>query len=63
MTNEQKRWLVSSANTFMTVFLMAVYPFIDQIDAQSLENGVLMGIVGTALRAAFKVMIENYLKK
>jgi hypothetical protein len=61
LTDNQKKWIVSTANTFVTVFLMAIYPNIEKLNAQSLENGVAIGIIGAALRAAIKIIVGKYL--
>lgn len=53
-----KRYVISSAITFLTGFLLAFYPEIDNITLGSFKDGSFLGIIFVALRAGVKMAAE-----
>lgn len=58
-----KRYAISSFITFFTGFVLAIAAQIDTLTIQSFESGAAVGLLITALRAGFKLLIEAAVKK
>ncbi len=61
MSEETKRWLVSSAVTFFAGFAVVILPALDTITLESLRGGVVVGLLMAGVRAGVKAVIEAYL--
>ncbi len=55
-----KKWILSSAITFVAAFCIAVLPSIDTITTESLRNGAIIGLILTGVRAAVKALMEGF---
>ncbi len=53
-----KDYAISSLVTLVSVFSVTVVAQIDGINAESLQNGAIFSVILTAVRAAFKAVIE-----
>lgn len=58
MKKDVKRHCISAVITFVTGFLLGILPNIDQFTPENIKNGVIVGILASAFRAALKVTIE-----
>ena len=62
MTQEKKdtlkRYVVSSLLTFASGFIIAISSNIESITQDNIENGVLVGVLMTAIRAGIKFALE-----
>lgn len=58
MTKSQKHWLMSSVQTFLTGFVLAILPFLSNVDLAHLEKATLIGIITAGVRAGFKALGE-----
>ena len=63
MSKKAKKWLMSSLITFITAFGTVILSQYDALQLSSLTDGVLMGVIFTALRAGVKALLEMYLVK
>ena len=58
MNETLKRYLISSATTFIAVFALALLPEISDFTLESFKSGAVFGVIVTALRAGLKAGIE-----
>jgi hypothetical protein len=58
MNQNVKRYLISSAVTFLTGFCIAVAPMIDGITLEGIKTGALTGLAFAGIRAGLKAVIE-----
>lgn len=59
MTKENiKRYLISSAVTFATSFIVVLLAEIDTFTVESLKDGAIIGVLFTASRAGIKGILE-----
>ena len=58
MNKTLKRYLISSAVTFVAVFLLALLPELSEFTLEGLKNGAIAGIVVALLRAGVKAGVE-----
>ena len=61
MSDNTKRWLISSGVTFLTGFLIALVPQLDSITLETIKTGAYVGILFAALRAGVKAVAEWFL--
>jgi hypothetical protein len=55
-----KRYLLSSATTFLTSFAAVLLLNIDAINMQTLSSAATTGILFVAARAGIKALLESY---
>lgn len=53
-----KRYLISSAQTFLAVFLPLAIPQLLELDWNNIDGAIIGGIVVTSIRLALKVTWE-----
>jgi hypothetical protein len=58
-----KRYLISSAVTFITAFCVAILPSIDTFTLADFKNGVIVGAIFVAFRAGIKAVLESLVAK
>lgn len=58
ITENTKRWLISSAVTFVSGFSIAMLSVIDDITLETVRNGAVVAVVFTAIRAGLKGLLE-----
>ena len=58
MNKTFKRYAMSSLITFVSGFAMSMLAQYDKVTLETVQNGALLGIVFTALRAGFKLVLE-----
>ena len=58
-----KRYLISSGVTFISIFLIVIVSEIDNITLGSFRNGVMLGILFSAIRAGIKGILEVGIKE
>lgn len=62
MTNNTKRWLRSTAETFVSGFLVTMSLQLDSITSiESITTSLLMGVFFACARGGLKAAIESYL--
>ena len=61
MSENTKRYLISSLTTFLTGFALVLLSQWDSITLASFTDGSLMGLVFVAVRAGVKALIEYLL--
>ena len=58
MNQNIKRYLISSAVTFLTGFCIAVVPMIDSLTLSGIKTGALAGLAFAGIRAGIKAVME-----
>ena len=58
MSENTKRWLISTGVTFAAGFAVAVLPQIDTLSLESLRDGALVGVLFAGVRAGVKAILE-----
>jgi hypothetical protein len=61
MNKTLKTYAVSSLITFLTAFGLVIVSHIDTLTLTTIKNGALAGLLGMALRAGVKALIEYLL--
>lgn len=61
MSENTKRWLISSGVTFLAGFALVLVAELDNLTLSSLGNGAAVGVVFTGVRAGFKAVLESFL--
>lgn len=62
MKDTTKRYITSTAVTFLTGFCLYFITEIDNISLETLLNGSFMGVIFAGVRAGFKALIEAFLR-
>lgn len=60
MSETVKRYLISTAITFVAGFAIALIPSLDNITLENIGTGALAGVVFAALRAGLKAVLEGF---
>jgi len=63
MNTEVKRYIISSAITFLSAFLLVVGSDLGNLDAETLSYGALLGILIAGVRVGVKAIAESFLAK
>lgn len=63
MNKTLKKYLVSTAITFLSGFGLVILASIDNLSIESFENGAIIAIVFSASRAGVKASLEFLLAK
>lgn len=63
MNETTKRYLISSAITFLSTFLVVLGSQLGDVSQDTFSNGALLGIIITAGRAGVKVLAEKLITK
>lgn len=61
--NDLKRYLISSAITFSSAFLMSIALQINEMSVEALTGSVIIGIILTAFRYGIKALAELFILK
>lgn len=61
MSDKTKEYLLSTALTFLTGFLLVVAPELDTLSLQSLQDGTLVGILLSGVRLGLKMAVQAIL--
>ena len=56
MTQNQKHWLYSSIQSFLSGFVVAIIPYLATLDYHNITNAVIVGILVAGVRAGFKAL-------
>ena len=56
-----KRYIISSALTFLTGFALVLVGQADGITLESFRDGTLVGVLFVAVRAGLKMLLEAFL--
>lgn len=56
-----KRWVWSTAITFIAGAALAIVPEIDSVTLADFQNGAIVGLVFAGVRAGFKAVVELFL--
>jgi hypothetical protein len=62
MTDNQKKWLISSGVTFLTGFLISIIPMLDELSVQDLGWATLGGLLLAGFRGGIKQFAEYLIK-
>lgn len=57
-----KRYAISTLVTFTTGFLAVIATQIDTISLETIQSGMLLGIIASAIRAGVKATIEHIMR-
>ncbi|MBI4128624.1 MAG: hypothetical protein HY460_01115 [Parcubacteria group bacterium] len=63
ISEDTKRWLVSSIVTFLATFLVALGTNIGNLGTEAVTSSALAGIVLLAVRAGIKAVTEALLRR
>lgn len=63
MSDKTKEYLLSTAITFFTGFLIVVAPALDTLTLDSLQDGTLVGILFAGVRLGIKMVVQAILAK
>lgn len=58
MNNKTKKWLISSAVTFVTGFIIVIAPMLNDLDLNSLGWATFSGILFAGIRGGVKYLAE-----
>lgn len=58
MSESVKEYIVSTALTFLTAFLMILSTKIDTLSFESLKDGTIIGILASSLRLGLKMFVQ-----
>jgi hypothetical protein len=61
MSETTRRYLISTAITFASGFLVIVAPAIQSLTVDSVQDGVLMGLFIAGARAGVKAVAETFM--
>ena len=56
-----KDYIKSAVITFVAGMALVIVPEIDRISLESFQDGALVGLVFTAVRTGFKMLLEAFL--
>lgn len=63
MSEKTKEYLLSTAITFLSGFLIVVAPALDTLTVDSLQDGTLVGILLAGVRLGLKMAVQAILTK